>query len=173
MRLTAHMRETMSGSTTAPLSVFSLRTSAFNDFLYAPIGEEENGMVLTVLSALARLGVDPWDEAARLSEQPKESATKRLTSIISALPNGQWAKASLGDIVARLGALLPAKQVAIAQPAMPHTRQVRPSAVMMFLFLLFASALVSFVVRERMQQPAADPGPTTSSIVLPPQVPSP
>src|SRR6185503_7053629 len=153
----------MNASTATSQSVFSLRTSAFNDFLYAPIGEEENGMVLTVLSALARLGVDPWDEAARLSEQPKEAATKRLTSIISALPNGRWTKASLGDFVARLGALLPAKQVVIAQPAMPRTGQVRPSAVMMFLFLLFASALVFSVVREHMQQPAADPGPATSS----------
>ena len=35
----------------------------FQAFLYAPIGEEENGTTLSVLSALARLGLDPWKQA--------------------------------------------------------------------------------------------------------------
>jgi hypothetical protein len=43
--------------------------SEFNDFLYAPIGVERNEMPLSVLSALARLNIDPWGEAAELSEQ--------------------------------------------------------------------------------------------------------
>jgi hypothetical protein len=44
--------------------------SEFDDFLYAPIVEGGNGMVLSVLSALARVNVDPWDEAARLARLP-------------------------------------------------------------------------------------------------------
>jgi hypothetical protein len=35
-------------------------------------------MVLTVLSALARCGVDPWGEAARLNEFPRDAPAKRL-----------------------------------------------------------------------------------------------
>ena len=36
----------------------------FDDFLCASIGEEENGMALSVMSAFARRNVDPWEEAA-------------------------------------------------------------------------------------------------------------
>src|SRR5579872_3785752 len=98
-----------------PHPVFSLRTSTFHDFLLAPIGEEENGMVLTALSALARSGVDPWDEAARLSQLPRETATTNLTSIISGLPNGRWAQSAVGNIAARLIALLPVKHASVSQ----------------------------------------------------------
>jgi hypothetical protein len=51
---------------------YSLIHSEFNDFLFALVGKEKNGMQLTVLSALVRLGFDPWREAARLSELTKE-----------------------------------------------------------------------------------------------------
>jgi hypothetical protein len=141
--------------------------------LYAPIGEEENGMVLTALSALARLGVDPWDEAARLSELPRETAAKRLTSIISALPQGQWAEASAEDIAARLGALLPGKRAPAAQRAIPYARPLPPSAVVMIVFLFFVNALAFFVVRDHAPQPIADPSISASSTAVPPQTPLP
>ena len=41
--------------------------SEFDDFLFAPIGEERNGMPLSVVSALARSDLDPWQEAAQLA----------------------------------------------------------------------------------------------------------
>jgi hypothetical protein len=37
----------------------------FGEFLCASIGEEKNGIALSVLSAFARRNVDPWQEAAR------------------------------------------------------------------------------------------------------------
>jgi hypothetical protein len=54
---------------TRPASVSALG-SEFDDFLFAPIGEDGNGMLLSVLSALARLGFDPWEEAAKLAQLP-------------------------------------------------------------------------------------------------------
>jgi hypothetical protein len=42
----------------------------FDAFLYAPVDEEGNGVLLSVLSALARLDVDPWREAAELARMP-------------------------------------------------------------------------------------------------------
>lgn len=39
----------------------------FDKFLCASIGEDRNGTMLSVLSALARLDVDPWQEAADLA----------------------------------------------------------------------------------------------------------
>ena len=50
----------------------------FDDFLFVPIGADRNEMPLTVLSALSRLDLDPWEEAAELSELPKDTATQRL-----------------------------------------------------------------------------------------------
>ncbi|MGE5766325.1 MAG: hypothetical protein ACM35H_04005 [Bacteroidota bacterium] len=67
---------------------YSLGHSEFNDFLFASIGEEGSGPQLTVLSALARLGMDPWQEAARLAALPKEAATAALTATIARLPEG-------------------------------------------------------------------------------------
>jgi len=54
----------------------------FNAFLFAPIGDDANGMPLTLLSALARLGVDPWDEAASLATLSQDSATLRLAALL-------------------------------------------------------------------------------------------
>ena len=81
--------------------------SEFDDFLSAPIGEENNGMLLSVISALARLDLDPWQEAVKLAGLPGETATTRLASLIAALPDGPSAHRDPGSIAARLIALLP------------------------------------------------------------------
>jgi hypothetical protein len=64
--------------------------SEFDNFLFAPIGEDRNEVPLSVLSALARLDVDPWHEAANLARLPKETATQRLASLIAGLPDASW-----------------------------------------------------------------------------------
>ncbi|MGA9367188.1 MAG: hypothetical protein WBV35_07005, partial [Steroidobacteraceae bacterium] len=76
---------------TADAAVASVRRSKFEGFLLASIGEDGNdsGMQLSVLSALARQNLDPWEEAASLSSLPSEMATQRLTSLIAALPQGR------------------------------------------------------------------------------------
>jgi len=92
----------MTGSASVPLL-----GSEFEDFLFAPIGEDRNGMLLSVLSALARLNVDPWQEAAKLAQLPGETATKRLASLIAVLPGGPSAHLDPETIAARLVVLLP------------------------------------------------------------------
>jgi len=65
-------------------------------------------MLLSVLSALARLDVDPWQEAAELARLPRENATQRLASLIaSALPDKPSMRLDPGSISARLIELLP------------------------------------------------------------------
>ena len=86
---------------------YSLIHSEFNDFLFALVGEEKNGMQLTVFSALTRLGFDPWREAARLSELTKEAATSALAAAISELPEGDWRGANSRSIAGRLVDRLP------------------------------------------------------------------
>jgi hypothetical protein len=95
--------------------------SEFDDFLYAPIGVERNEMLLSVLSAFARLNVDPWREAAELSELPKQTATHRLTSLIARLPGGRWALADATTIADRLIELLPR----LGNQNAPSTEKVR------------------------------------------------
>jgi hypothetical protein len=91
-------------------------TSEFDDFLYAPIVEGGNGMVLSVLSALARVNVDPWDEAARLARLPCEAATRTLTQLITALPNGLSEGLDAGAVARELVALLPRQSAMRAHP---------------------------------------------------------
>jgi hypothetical protein len=79
----------------------------FDAFLFAAVGDDNNGMLLSVLSALARLDVDPWQEAADLARLPGSAATERLTSLIAALPGRPASQPDPGTISARLIALLP------------------------------------------------------------------
>ena len=92
---------------------FSLINSEFNGFLFAPIGEEESGIELTVFSALTRLAIDPWGEAARLSGMPREIAASALASMIARLPSGRWEPSDVPLIAARLVQLLPERGPAL------------------------------------------------------------
>lgn len=86
---------------------FSLLHSEFNEFLFAAIGEEQNGVSLSVVSALTRLGIDPWREAARLSSLRQEEAVNALAPVIARFPGGRWELSDARGIAARLVALLP------------------------------------------------------------------
>jgi hypothetical protein len=90
-----------------PSVPISLPRSEFNDFLFAPIGEDRNGMLISVLSGLARSDVDPWQEAAKLAQLPGEDATQRLAALIGALPDRAPSYADPCTIAARVVALLP------------------------------------------------------------------
>jgi hypothetical protein len=97
------------------------RRSAFDDFLYAPIWEDASGTPLSVLSALARLDLDPWKEAATLAQLPRERAIQKLISLIEALPRGPSTDPDPEAVVPRLIALLPRQTVA----AIPSYKTLR------------------------------------------------
>ncbi|HVA11974.1 MAG TPA: hypothetical protein VNF99_01875 [Stellaceae bacterium] len=88
-------------------SSFSLLKSEFNDFLFAPIGAEDDAGALTVLSAFSRQGIDPWQQAARLRQLPKDVAAQNLASIIAALPGEPRSLGQSQAIADQLIALLP------------------------------------------------------------------
>ena len=79
----------------------------FDQFLGASIGEDRNGTGLSVLSALARLDVDPWKEATSLARMPREAAAVRLTELIEALPLAPASAIPSSMSAANLVALLP------------------------------------------------------------------
>jgi hypothetical protein len=87
---------------------FSLLHSDLNDFLFASVGDEENGMPLSVISALTRLGADPWEEAARLAGLPKALAAEALAPMIARLPISRPQPSDNLAITQRLVELLPA-----------------------------------------------------------------
>ena len=100
----------------------SVPGSEFNDFLFAPIGEDRNGMLVSVLSGLARADVDPWQEAAKLAQLLGEAATKELAALIGALPDRAASYPDPRAIATRLIALLPRRLGSAGGPqqAPPH-----------------------------------------------------
>jgi hypothetical protein len=89
----------------AAISPF-FRDTSFDPFLFSEIGEERNGMLLSMVSALARLDLDPWREAASLSRLPASAATERLTSLLTSMP-GTQIEAPAPATILRLIRLLP------------------------------------------------------------------
>lgn len=79
----------------------SLR-SDLNDFLFTPIANDSNGMHLTMLSALARSGVDPWEEAAKLLALPRNDAKERLVRLLADVPGGPLPGDDTANLAARL-----------------------------------------------------------------------
>jgi hypothetical protein len=64
-------------------------------------------MTLSVLSALARQDIDPWTEAARLSQLPEETAVEQIIALLDALPRRIVASLDRMKVASRLSALLP------------------------------------------------------------------
>src|SRR5271167_4135676 len=89
----------------------------FDEFLGASIGEDRNGTGLSVLSALARLDVDPWQEATSLARMPREAAAVRLTELIEALPHAPTSAIPSRMSAADLVALLPKGKTANVRPS--------------------------------------------------------
>jgi hypothetical protein len=117
-------------------SVFYLG-SEFDDFLLAPIGDDNNGMLQRVLSALARPDVDPWEEAAALARLPGDVATRKLASLIAALPAGPSARPDSATIAARLIPLLPRRvdSEVRSRPTLPSVGPVTRSPILTYLIL--------------------------------------
>jgi len=148
----------------------------FDEFLYAPIGEEKNGMVLSVVSALARRGVDPWQEAARLSRLPRNIATQQLCAMIAELPPGAPNRASPRSIAERLMTPLPlsagsgasSSKVGAGGSGVTQGETLRWTVFLFFLLLMMAFSAVG-------PQSAAvvkNPAPSASVGGSPPILPS-
>jgi len=55
-------------------------------FLFAAVGDEIDGIPLSMISALTRLGLDPWQEAGRLSSLSSREAVEQLARLIAEVP---------------------------------------------------------------------------------------
>ena len=108
---------------------------ALDPFLTESVGVEENGMALTVLSALARLGLDPWAEARHLASLPKQVAASAIAH--------RFALKADSAIATRLAALLPEQRM--AAQAVGRTERVH-SAMRRNVLLWVTLWLAGYVV---------------------------
>ena len=81
---------------------YAARLPEYDSFLFAPVGEEVDGIPLSVLSALSRLNLDPRDEAARLAQLTEETAADQLASMIGRLSDRRWSLSEARRIAGRL-----------------------------------------------------------------------
>jgi len=143
----------------------------FDDFLFAPIGEDRNGTTLSVLSALARFDLDPWQETASLAGMPKERATMRLAVLIAATSADLTTGLSAATIAARLIALLPQRSIhkGAAPAALITAAAFATSRLFIPLSLLALLLAGYFIFIAHSSSPVGGPnsGPATSEASAP------
>lgn len=153
-----------------PAASISYLGSEFDDFLFAPVGEEQNGMPLSVVSALARSDVDPWQEAAQLARLPVEAATQRLASLIAALPEASGPRWDPGTIATRLIGLLPhtSASPSPSSKAVPDAGAANRSQTLVYAVFMVITLSVQLIVASH-QPPAqvGDGNPPVSATLSP------
>jgi hypothetical protein len=122
--------------------------SEFNDFLFSSIGEDRNGLMLSVASMLARLDLDPWHEAASFAGLPVAAATQKLTSLIAALPDQAFKKFDPAALAAGLITLLPRQRpphraIPARPPSVSGTTLTPRKMVSVVVLLLFMGFLAT------------------------------
>jgi len=143
-----------------------------DDFLFAKVGEEREGVPLSMISALTRLGLDPWDEAGRLSSLGKKDAIEQLRQLIAQLPGTAQPSVEGREIAAGLIELLPARAGTPRPPEarLPRRWRIAPVHITpvqkswLICVLLVAAAVVSIIAngglpfgnRTPAEQPAAN-----------------
>jgi hypothetical protein len=90
------------------------RDPAFERFLGAAVGDDEHGTPVSVLSMMARLDVDPWDEATELSTMNNAPAMKRLEALMVRFQDVTLAAPDRSKIARTLLAALPHREKAEA-----------------------------------------------------------
>lgn len=144
-------------------SRFSTLSASYDDFLFAPVCEDPNGLRLSVLSALARFNVDPWEEAARLAAMPKQIAETTLLSILDLVSGRSWKSSEAAAAAAQLVRLLPRLDEAAATATATATADARTGTAhrtnYWWLWLAFWIAM-TFMMPHRQTPP---PNPTAST----------
>jgi hypothetical protein len=142
----------------------------FERFVYADVATEPNGMELSVLSALSRRGLDPWQEAQRLAQLPSFAAADGLAQILRPLPAVQALRLDVKVIAERLVALLPVRGT-LAGGQFPSKLGATPVQIprgvtLLMMAAIFGSMLIPFFMPKQ-----AEPVAPTSWIADAPKAP--
>ena len=154
-----------------------VRRSEFDNFLFATVGNDRNEMPLSVLSALTRLEIDPWLEAAELAQVPRETAIQRLASSIAALADGPLAHLDPGTIAVRLIGLLPSRDRSNIRsrerlPVLGDVAHFRAGMGMFAVFIVFMS-IAQWLVASRQTPAQVDTTHAPVSSRVSPEAPPP
>jgi len=156
-------------ASTAPLA------REFDRFLFASIGLDRNGLPLSVVSALARLDIDPWHEASELNLMPREAATNRLALLLARLPDHpsvhQDPAMTAGPVIALLPLHLHGNAASRAAVSGVGTETNSPAALCGFLALMVLLMGAQLFMASRLPQQhldAAMPVSRTVATMVPP-----
>ena len=118
----------------------------FEPFLYASIGEDRNGNIVTVLSTFARLGLDPWKEAAEVSTLGREAGRERLALLLSRFRDVPTLGRDYGAVAQELILLLPERSTlhakSLAGSFVAKAPLISPSLILAILIILLIVAQV-------------------------------
>ena len=136
-------------------AMLSSNESLYDAFLEAPLGEQPNGMTVSVFSALARFGIDPRREAERLAGLSDAAAAASLEGMIAQVSDGHWTGFDAKDVAKRAISLLPSLRAKVADQAESiRPREiwarakpiwVQPVWVWIVVFVLMGAVFYTFV----------------------------
>jgi hypothetical protein len=119
----------------------------FSPFLFASIDEGATEAPLSVVSALARLDLDPWQEAAELTQLPRETAVQRLAALLTKLPGGDPAQSDAHTIAQRLISLLPGPAGPTSGSSRPDDGSGAPVSIDLAMIIMTLFILMSVIAQ--------------------------
>jgi hypothetical protein len=143
----------------------------FNKFLHASLGDDNNGVPLTVLSALARMDVDPWKEASNLAKMTPESAVTQLASLLGALRNAPAAGPESKRLARTLIALLPRPRnrappmLRVFAQAPPTKHPAAVTSALTFVTYVFCMLLIQWLMLSLIAHRQAQAKPTSAPTI--------
>jgi hypothetical protein len=149
--------------------------SEFDKFLFTALGDDQNGLPLSVVSLLARMNLDPWAEAGALAALPAEAAARRLAGSLEALTDPLLRQTNSETTIQRLLALLPRTRPAAAQTPASSADTPPPAPLPQLRTIIFIASTLALIVGSQILtahhhaavQSASGPGP--AFLTAPPQ----
>ena len=145
----------------------------FDKFLFARIGEDRNGLTLSVVSLLARMNLDPWEQAGILATLPAQAAARCLASSLDSLTDPLLRQAIGETTVQRLLALLPRRAATpITEPPAGIAPMVSPQPAARLRIIVSIVFIAATIILAGVQIIAArrfaptPPGGATAPAVL-------
>jgi hypothetical protein len=141
------------------------RSTSYDNFLYAIVVESE-GAPITVVSMLTRLNLDPWLEATRLAQLPRQEAIDWLSANIQRVTARRMPEAT--EIAARLLQRLPTRENLVVQAMRTETLDF--TSIWLIFAIFFTMMIVSSGVQRQDGGPPRERATVQKSepTVLPP-----